>query len=291
MKNAKRRGYCCRLLTTLTIVISMFSVCPLTQAQNPGNNAVYNSSNSIKPSLSFIDVSNLPQGFDLCDTIYRLFTGFLGYPPYPSAGAVIDARGATNLTCSHGSPWTEGANTVTLPSTILLPATTAAAPIVISSKWILPSYTHLIGQGDAITPNGFTLGTTIQASGTFPASSAMIQFGSSSGCCTAISVENLTLDGTGATVVSGIVNQYAGDLSYVDHVGLYRILGTGLSVFGSANKSGPYSNITFDLGGNSGTSSTICASINQLTGTRGIHGLTCISENNVPPAACRKSCQ
>ena len=158
MKNAKRRGYCCRLLTTLTIVISMFSVCPLTQAQNPGNNAVYNSSNSIKPSLSFIDVSNLPQGFDLCDTIYRLFTGFLGYPPYPSAGAVIDARGATNLTCSHGSPWTEGANTVTLPSTILLPATTAAAPIVISSKWILPSYTHLIGQGDAITPNGFTLG-------------------------------------------------------------------------------------------------------------------------------------
>ena len=83
----------------------------------------------------------------------------------------------------------------------------------------------------------------------------MIQFGSSSGCCTAISVENLTLDGT-ATGVSGIVNQYAGDLSYVDHIGLYRILGTGLSVFGSANRSGPYSNITFDLGGNSGTNST-----------------------------------
>ena len=123
-----------------------------------------------------------------------------------------------------------------------------------------PSYTHLIGQGDAITSLS-PLGTTIQVSGSFPASNPMIQFGSSSGCCTAISVENLTLDGAAATGVSGIVNQYAGDLSYVDHVGLYRILGTGLSVFGSANKSGPYSNITFDLGGNSGTNSTTCASI------------------------------
>jgi hypothetical protein len=94
-------------------------------------------------------------------------------------------------------------------------------------------YTHLIGQGDAITSVS-PLGTTIQVSGTFSGSSSMIQFGSSSGCCTAISVENLTLDGKAKTGVSGIVNQYAGDLSYVDHVGLYRILGTGLSVSGSA---------------------------------------------------------
>ena len=150
---------------------------------------------------------NSTLGRDLCDAVYRLMSGFAGFPPYPASGTVIDARGvngATNLTCTHGSPWKEGSNTATAPSTILLPATTGAAPIVISSKWILPSNTHLIGQGDAITPNGFTLGTTIQVSGSFPASNPMIQFGSSTGCCTAISVENLTLDGTGGIPVSGI---------------------------------------------------------------------------------------
>ena len=34
--------------------------------------------------------------------------------------------------------------------------------------------------------------------------------------------------------------------SYVDHVSLYRISGIGLSVTGTANDSGPYSNIIFD---------------------------------------------
>jgi hypothetical protein len=300
MKNTGDSNFAGAFLGLAALLAWSFTGPSLTLAQTEGNNAVYNSNNSVVASPAFIDASmylpphSTTQGQDICDAIFGIFINKWGVGTYPSTGAVIDARGvsgSTNLTCTHGSPWKEGTNTVAAPSTILLPATTAAAPIVISSKWILPSNTHLIGQGDAITPNGSTLGTAIQASGTFPVSSAMIQFGSSSGCCTAISVENLTLDGTGATVVSGIVNQYAGDLSYVDHVGLYRILGTGLSVFGSANKSGPYSNITFDLGGNSGTSSTICASIKQLTGTRGIHGLTCISENNVPPAACRKSCQ
>jgi hypothetical protein len=280
------------LFTGTIALMSWTFVSPtLVLAQAVGDDAVYNSTNGIAFSPSFIDAStflppNSTLGRDLCDAIYRLFTGFSGFPPYPAAGAVVDARGVSgaNLTCSHGSPWAEGSSTVSTPSTILLPATTAAAPIVISTPWVLPSYTHLIGQGDAITSVS-PLGTTIQVSGTFSGSSSMIQFGSSSGCCTAISVENLTLDGKAKTGVSGIVNQYAGDLSYVDHVGLYRILGTGLSVSGSANKSGPYSNITFDLGGNSGTNSTTCASINGLTGTRGIHGLTCISENNVPPAA------
>jgi hypothetical protein len=78
-------------------------------------------------------------------------------------------------------------------------------------------------------------------------------------------------------------NAHAG--SYVDHVSLYRILGTGLSVSGLAFDSGPYSNITFDLGGVLGTQQTVCASINGLTHTRGIQGLSCIAENNVPPAA------
>ena len=256
-----------------------------------GQNGVFNPSNGIVGSNAFIDASMFAgnaQNRNLCSVLNYVLANIDQPPTYPN-GAVIDARGIpgvtppVSMTCTI-SPWGSGSGYLNVPSTILLPATTAAAPIVISTPWVLPSYTHLIGQGDAITSVS-PLGTTIQVSGTFSGSSSMIQFGSSSGCCTAISVENLTLDGKAKTGVSGIVNQYAGDLSYVDHVGLYRILGTGLSVSGSANKSGPYSNITFDLGGNSGTNSTTCASINGLTGTRGIHGLTCISENNVPPAA------
>jgi hypothetical protein len=288
MQTRRKRTHAGTFLLTLTVLTSwgtFFSASAAAQGSQ-GQNAVYNSSNGIVGSSAFIDASQfastqqLPNICAVLNFILNPQNGIIR-----SVGEVIDARGLnssnTSMQCAT-SPWAGITNPP--PSTILLPATTAAAPIVISTPWVLPSYTHLIGQGDAITSVS-PLGTTIQVSGTFSGSSSMIQFGSSSGCCTAISVENLTLDGKAKTGVSGIVNQYAGDLSYVDHVGLYRILGTGLSVSGSANKSGPYSNITFDLGGNSGTNSTTCASINGLTGTRGIHGLTCISENNVPPAA------
>jgi len=213
---------------------------------------------------------------------------------------VIDARGvrgATNLTCTHGSPWTEGVNTVSLPSTILLPATGGATPTPIiipnSSPWILPANTHLIGEGDG-TSGGSTTGTTIQAASGF--SGSMIQFGSPS-CppvngvpiCTGISVENLTLDGQGQSAVNGIANAFSQDGSYVNHVSLYQILGTGLQITASgssnANNSGPYSNITFDTGGSSGLASTVCASIYSVSGTHGIHGLNCNSETNDANAA------
>ena len=109
-----------------------------------GQNAVYNSSNGVVGSSAFIDASmylpphSTTQGRDLCDAIYGIFNNFFGNT-YPATGAVIDARGvsgSSNLTCTLGSPWTEGSTTVTAPSTILLPATSATAPIVISSKWI-----------------------------------------------------------------------------------------------------------------------------------------------------------
>ena len=53
----------------------------------------------------------------------------------------------------------------------------------------------------------------------------------------------------------------------------------------NAQNSGPYSNITFDTGGFAPLSSTSCARIIGLTGTRGIHGLTCISSTNDSTAA------
>ena len=105
---------------------------------------------------------------------------------------------------------------------------------------------------DSILPTGLTLGTTLQAQSGFTPGTAMISLGLSSHCtpCTGISVENLTLDGQGQSI-DGIDNGFAQDLSYVDHVGLFRILGSGLAISGTANYSGPYSNINFDLGGDS----------------------------------------
>jgi hypothetical protein len=99
-----------------------------------------------------------------------------------------------------------------------------------------------------------------------------------------ISVEKLNLDGQGQSI-NGIVNQNAGDLSYVDHVNLYQILGTGLLISGGASNSGPYSNITFDTGVLGGNSSTVCVQLSGLTGTHGIRGLTCHAETHDPNAA------
>ena len=278
----------------------------------PGN---CNSTNGIVGSSAFIDLSMyLPpngktQGRDLCDAIYGVLNDLYGNT-YPSNGAVIDARGvsgAANLTWTHGSPWTEGGNTVTAPSTILLPATGAlptnpSNSIVISTSWILPPNTHLIGEGDGIPifSTGGSLisapGTTIQAASGF--SGSMIQIGAPSPVCplvntiptcTGISVENLTLDGQGQSI-NGITNAYSQDATSVNHVSLYQIRGVGLlieqgSSGGNATNSGPYSNITFDTGSYQGTTGTVCAQILNAGSTHGIHGLSCAAETNDAPAA------
>ena len=280
-------------LAIVAAVASWFPAAPTAAAQTQsfeGQDAVYNNSAQVTNSPSFIDASMFAsRNGTICSVIYNVLTST--NPPYPSGGAVIDARGLTNstpptsMTCTTAkpSPWAGIANP--LASTILLPAT-GANPIVIpsgSSGWILPNNTRLIGEGDGIPSSGLTPGTTIQAASGF--SGTMIQFGSTAS--TGIAVEHLTLDGQGQLnqSVNGIGNTESQANSYVDHVSLYRISGIGLSVTGTANDSGPYSNITFDLGGVSGTPSTVCASINGLSGTRGIHGLSCTAENNDPPAA------
>jgi hypothetical protein len=280
----------CAIGVILGICLSEF---PLLSNAQTGNNAVYNSSgtctsSSCGSSGAFIDATVfISKATDFCGVLNYMLTPSNGV--IPPKGAVIDARGLnsviTSMTCTV-SPWAGIANPIP-PSTILLPATgsgTSATPIIISNAWVLPSNTHLIGVGDGVS------GTTIQAaSGT--SLPTMIQFGSSStticpsGVCTGISVENLTLDGQ-AQAVDGIINQNAQTNSYVDHVRIYQILGTGLNISTTgANNSGPYSNILFDTGGYSGASSTVCASINGTTGTYGIHGLTCHSETNDANAA------
>ena len=261
----------------IVVLVCWFSAWPtVARAQgSPGQDAVYKS-NGIVGSWSFIDASVFAGNVDnpnLCSVLNFVLAQVV-QPTFPN-GAVVDARGLpnsippTSMTCTI-SPWGSGSNYLNVPSTILLPATggTTPNPIIIpnSSPWILPSNTHLIGEGDG-TSGGSTSGTTIQAASGF--SGTMIQFGSSSPVCpssgcSGISVENLTLDGQGplGQTVNGIANAYSQDGSYVDHVSLYQILGTRLAVSGTASNSGPYSNLTFDTGGDSRTSSTICASIN-----------------------------
>jgi hypothetical protein len=226
-----------------------FSVCttPPAGAQT-GKNAVYDSTGACSPcakSLAFIDATVFASSLrpNLCAVLNYMLTPSNGI--IQSYGAVIDARGlpfttpSTSMTCAttNPSPWSGITNPP--PSTILLPATTASAPIVIPSKWTLPPNTHLIGEGDNIS-SSTTISTTIQASSSFSASANMIEFGSSSVCpsggCTGISVEDLTLDGQ-AQSINGISNTSSEDSSYVNHVRLYQILGTGLSVSGNASNS------------------------------------------------------
>jgi hypothetical protein len=212
-----------------------------------GQNAVCTSSSGCSTTIgtsAFIDASmfaNSPPQRNICAVLNFI----LSSTTYPASGAVIDARGIpgvtppVSMTCT-ASPW--AGITSPPPSTVLLPAGT----IAIQVGWVLPSNTHLFGQGDNIAS-----GTVIQACtpSTCPSSISappMIQFGSST--CSAIScpgesVEKLILDGqeqqSGGGYIGGIVNQYS-QASYVDHVSLYQILGTGLSILGRASNSGPY---------------------------------------------------
>ena len=243
-----------------------------------GNNAVYNSSSACCIGTSaFIDAFITQGANDFCATIYNI----LQAPNYPAAGAVIDARGiSSSLTCANGtSPWLQSSHGYqNKPSTILLPAGTINIP----AKWVLPNGTRLIGEGtsnpDLNSGNG-QLQTTIQATSSL-ASGPMIQFGDShcpgvTPTCTGISVESLTLVGNGQSL-TGIQNQNSQDFTYVNHVTLYHVLGTGLDISGNAVNSGPYSDITYDTG-TSGLFASTCVSINGLATTRGIHGLTCNS--------------
>jgi hypothetical protein len=257
-------------------------------AQSQGNDAVYNSNAKCSSTTScgfsgaFIDASVFVSTANpnICALLNGILNGsLLGTQGYPTAGAVIDARGLssnnTNMQCK-GSPW--AGITSPTPSTILLPAGT----ILIPKSWILPANTRLIGEGDNPYASSPAAGTTIQACKSPPntcsfSDSAMIQFGSSS--ASGISVEKIALDGQGQ-VINGIVNSNSGAQTYVDRITLFQIFGVGLLLQSNASYSGPYTNITFDTGTTyAGQSQTTCAQLYNVTGgTHGIHGLTCMAQ-------------
>jgi len=78
-------------------------------------------------------------------------------------------------------------------------------------------------------------------------------------------VENLSLDGQGQAI-NGIANANAASSasaaasSYVKNVTLFQIVGTGLSISGNTQGSGPYTNITFNTNDIVGTN-TICLNL------------------------------
>jgi hypothetical protein len=229
------------VLEVVVALVGWVALFPTRAEAQTGNNAVYDSLGNCAPckkSPAFIDASVFGgSSTDICSVLNNVLVNIV-QSTYPQ-GAVIDARGlpavGTSMTCPSSQPSQWAGIAHPPPSTILLPATTPAAPIKIPSMWALPPNTHLIGEGDTISSTT-TISTTIQAHGSFP-SSSMIQFGTSlafcfppgSSVCNDISVENLTLDGQGQAI-NGIVNPYAQDQSYVNHVSLYQILGTGLLV-------------------------------------------------------------
>jgi hypothetical protein len=103
-----------------------------------------------------------------------------------------------------------------------------------------------------------------------------------------VGVEDLSLQGNANTTV-GIINGQSEDMSYVRRVSMYQIGGIGLKIWQgrsttSGHNSGPYSDITFDTGSVTGSSTTVCAEILTVS-TRGIHGLTCTMESGTAPFA------
>jgi hypothetical protein len=260
-------------------------------AQSAGNNTVYSSTTTVTGSSSFIDASVFAStSTDICATI----RGILNTAPL--AGTVIDARGINSsnskMVCAAGtSPWSSGvSNYVNVPSYLLLPAGT----ITIPETWLLPDRTRLVGEAASSGGSG---GTVIQActssicGSNFSTGTPMITLGDSTDCnsiCFGISVEQLTLNGSGLSI-TGIHNEMSEELTYVDHVTLYQIMGIGLEVVtlsgggSGAGNSGPYSNIKFDTGALIPNTGTECVVING-PGTRGIHGLTCLS-NGTPNTA------
>ena len=257
--------------------------CPTPQLGNNTIYATWSGSTTMAASSAFIDASLFGAagtGTDVCTRINTALTN-----NYPSTGAVVDARGINSLNSSMNcsvNPW----NGVTVPSTVLLPGGTITVTSA-SAAWVLPGQTKVIGEINNETNN---VGSTLKAGASGLA--GMIQF--CTAACSGVSVEELILDGNELTV-PGISNQYAGDLSYVDHVTFTHFQGTGASAAlyiaaaTATQGSGPYSNLTCQP-----YKQGECVDL-EASSTHGIHGMTCVCKetsscgggsNSTDPAVC-----
>jgi hypothetical protein len=302
MQIAKSLSAVCFILWAIALLaISLIAPAPLHAQQ--GNNTVCTGTGTVPSwaacSASIFDATQFT-GTTICQKIYNTLTS----THYPATGAVIDARGVTTgLTCSTAgeTPWstgTNGANVVVTPSVILLPA----GLITISTGWIIPDRTRVFGQGERPNPGASSgPGTQIVAASNFSGtmismgganaypntSPAVYPCGSANGICFGVSIADVMLDGGGQNIV-GIANTSSQELSYIDHVNLYGIIGTGLSIStAQAQNSGPYSNIVCNPASSYASGASVCVDINGTPDTRGIHGLTATapSSGSTGPAA------
>jgi hypothetical protein len=249
-------------------------------AAKAGNNTIYGPCGTggalvEAPSTAFIDAFAFSSTGDICNRINAVLIS----SSYPPQGAVVDARGigaGTTQFCGS-NPWSG----VTAPSVVLLPSGT----IIMSTGWVLPDRTRLIGEGNNPSSNGTVIDACLSGvsmcGGNF--TGTMIEMCTSA--CNGVSVEYLQLDGNNLQI-NGIVNSNAGPGSYVDHVNLHLIEDVALTVSGTnAEGSGPYSNMACSMG-SSYSSSTACVVLDSSF-TRGVHGLTCTGVGNGPAAAVR----
>jgi hypothetical protein len=259
---------CSDVLRILVILVGALSIGPVLLwsqlSPQPGDPIVYNNSTQMN-SHAYIDATAfVGTHTDFCTILNQALQALNGRST--GTTGVIDARGVNpaTLTC-NSNPW-GSFGPVAPTAVVLLPAGT----IKTNATWVLPSGTRLIGEGGedpGSNPNA-TARTTLQAQSLF---TPMIQMGNSSPC-KGVVVEDLVLDGN-KQAVDGIDNQYCQELSYINHVSIYQATAKGLNIFNSAQNSGPYTNITFDLGNAIPTSSTVCAYV--AVSTRGIRGMTC----------------
>jgi len=275
-------------VAAVTVVGAVYLCSPTrSAAQSQGNNTVWASSTGTSGSAAFIDASTCTGSgcTDICTTINAILTSSSGFT-YPAQGAVVDARGiaqnsTTALACSV-NPF----NGVTVPSTILLPAST----ILLQTSWVLPSNTRIIGEGNF----------TVLGVGSWSGGSDLIDMCSTSSACSGVSIEHLKIQGEGnvncsttpsTNTYNGIVNNYAQVSSFVSDVTMCDIGGTGLKITSNAGGSGPYTNIDFvaapgasgaSCSGGLGTPCTACVDIEAQT--LGLHGVTCVGASDVSGA-------
>jgi hypothetical protein len=155
MGSAKRLASRWVLLGAVMAVLLCMSASQVHGQTQEGYNAIFKSSSACLSggctySSAFIDASVFT-GTDFCVKVNNALNEL------PTTGGVIDARGihlSGGNTCAS-SPFTNP-NTINKPSTVLLPSGT----ITISTTWILPNGTKIVGEGGGAS--GASL-TTLQA--------------------------------------------------------------------------------------------------------------------------------
>jgi hypothetical protein len=260
----------------LAVVTVVAVLCDVANAQHQGNSAYYSTQYTQNGSGIYVDASQFTSG-DFCARIAAAINSIGGAPN----GATVDARGinAGGTNGCHNSPWNGVSASYSI--VLLLPAGT----INISSTWVIPNSTRVVGEGSGVT-------TIKDAVGLNP----MLSMGSSA-CspCMGVSVEELTINGNNVAI-QGILNQYSQEHSYVRNVTITNVQGTGLVVqansttnpVGSSGNSGPYENLYITAGGDNNSTTNECAEFGGTgkfagpTATRGIHGMNCIGNGTAP---------